>query len=74
MAAKPASAAPPKQLTPPGPAIQENLGKAAPSATFEDLIKTPYDEALFAFYGEAQLVRNASGIETPLGKPGIFTS
>ena len=74
VATKPASAAPPKQLTPPGPAIQENLGKAAPSATFEDLIKTPSDEALFAFYGEAQLVTNASGTETPLGKPGIFTS
>lgn len=74
VATKPASAAPPKQLTPPGPAIQENLGKAAPSATFEDLIRTPYDEALFAFYGEAQLVRNTSGTETPLGKPGIFTS
>jgi dipeptidyl aminopeptidase/acylaminoacyl peptidase len=74
VAIKPASAAPPKQLTPPGPAIQENLGKAAPSATFEDLIKTPYDEALFAFYGDAQLVTNTSGIETLLGKPGIFTS
>lgn len=74
IATKPASAAPPKQLTPPGPAIQENLGKEAPSATFEDLIKTPYDEALFAFYGEAQLVKNTAGAETPIGKPGIFIS
>ncbi len=72
IATKPASAAPPKQLTPPGPAIQENLGKEAPSATFEDLIRTPYDEALFAFYGEAQLVKNTAGTETPIGKPGIF--
>jgi dipeptidyl aminopeptidase/acylaminoacyl peptidase len=71
---QPAAAAPPKQLVPNGPAIQENLGKSAPSATFEDLIRTPYDEALFAFYGEAQLVKNTGGIETPVGKPGIFLS
>lgn len=72
IATRPASAAPPKQLTPAGPAIQENLGKAAPSATFEDLIRSPYDEALFGFYGEAQLVKNSAGAETPIGKPGIF--
>jgi len=71
---KPATAAPPKQLTPEGPTIQENLGKAAPSATFEDLIKSPYDEALFAFYGQSQLVTNTGGIETPLGKPAIYLS
>jgi len=69
---QPASAAPPKKLVPDGPAIQENLGKSAPSATFEDLIKTPYDEALFAFYGQTQLMKNAGGVETTLGKPGIF--
>jgi dipeptidyl aminopeptidase/acylaminoacyl peptidase len=71
---RPAAAAPPKQLVPNGPAIQENLGKSAPSPTFEDLIRTPYDEALFAFYGEAQLVKNTGGIETAVGKPGIYLS
>jgi len=71
---KPASAAPPKQGMPSGPTIQENLGKQAPSATFEDLIKTPYDEALFAFYGQSQLVKNSAGAETPLGKPAIYLS
>jgi dipeptidyl aminopeptidase/acylaminoacyl peptidase len=74
IATQPAGAAPPKQLTPAGPAIQENLGRSAPSATFEDLIRTPYDEALFAFYGKAQLVKNTAGAETPIGKPGIFVS
>jgi dipeptidyl aminopeptidase/acylaminoacyl peptidase len=69
---KPASAAPVRKLVPDGPAIQENLGKSAPSATFEDLIKTPYDEALFAFYGQTQLVKNTGGVETVVGKPGIF--
>ena len=71
---KPATAAPAKQLTPEGPTIQENLGKEAPSATFEDLIKSPYDEALFAFYGQSQLVKNTGGVETPLAKPAIYLS
>lgn len=71
---KPATAAPARKLVPDGPAIQENLGKSAPSATFEDLIKTPFDEALFAFYGQTQLVKNTDGLETPVGKPGIFVA
>ena len=69
---KPASMAPQKSLMPKGPTIQQNLGKAAPSATFEDLIKSPYDEQLFAFYGTSQLVENRGGVETPIGKPAIY--
>lgn len=69
---KPASAGPPRPLVPNGPTIQENLGKKAPSATFEDLIRTPYDEAVFAFYAEAQLTKNTDGVETYIGKPAIY--
>ncbi|MBC7902512.1 MAG: S9 family peptidase, partial [Gemmatimonadaceae bacterium] len=71
---KPAAAAPPKPLLPKGPSAQENLGKASPSRTFQDLIKTPYDEDLFAFYATAQLVKNTAGVETAIGKPAIVTS
>lgn len=71
---KPASIAPTKPLMPKGPTIQQNLGKAAPSATFEDLIKSPYDEQLFEFYATAQLVQNKNGIETAIGKPAIYTT
>ncbi|WP_421938374.1 prolyl oligopeptidase family serine peptidase [Pedobacter sp.] len=71
---KPASAAPAKPLMPKGPTIQQNLGKAAPSATFQDLIKSPFDEQLFEFFGTSQLVKNTSGIETPVGKPAIYSS
>lgn len=67
-----ASAAPPKKLTPKGPAVQEATGKAAPSATFQDLIKTPYDEDLFQFYGTAQLTQNRNGVETKIGSPAIY--
>jgi len=69
---KPANMAPQKSLMPKGPTIQQNLGKAAPSATFEDLIKSPYDEQLFEFYATSQLVENRGGIETPIGKPAIY--
>ncbi|MBS1564460.1 MAG: prolyl oligopeptidase family serine peptidase, partial [Bacteroidetes bacterium] len=72
-ALKPASAAPQRPLLPKGPSTQENLGKAAPSRTYQDLIKTPYDEDLFAFYAGSQLVKNSQGIEVPVGKPAIVS-
>lgn len=74
VATKSASAAPAKPLMPKGPTIQQNLGKMAPSATYEDLIKSPYDEQLFEFYATSQLVQNKSGIETAIGKPAIYNS
>jgi dipeptidyl aminopeptidase/acylaminoacyl peptidase len=66
------SAAPKKSVTPKGPAIQENYGKAAPDRTYQDLIKTPYDEDLFQFYGTSQLVKNAAGVETKISSPAIY--
>jgi len=69
---KPASAAPTKSLMPKGPTIQQNLGKAAPSATYQDLIKSPFDEQLFEFFATSQLVKNTAGVETPIGKPAIY--
>ncbi|MEN9598735.1 MAG: hypothetical protein RL596_1046 [Bacteroidota bacterium] len=71
---QPASAAPKKPITPKGPTVQQNLGKAAPSPTYQDLIKSPYDEQVFAFYATAQLIQNKNGIETTIGKPAILSS
>ncbi len=71
---KPASAAPAKPLMPKGPTIQQNLGKAAPSVTYQDLIKSPFDEQLFEFFATSQLVKNTAGVETPIGKPAIYGS
>ena len=73
-ALQPASAMPYKPLLPKGPTTQENLGKTAPSRTYQDLIKTPYDEDLFAFYATVQMISNTNGIETPFGKPAIYAS
>ena len=70
---QPFSAAPVKPIMPKGPTIQISLGKTSPSATFQDLIKSPFDESLFNFYATSQLVKNTAGIETKVGKPAIYT-
>jgi len=71
---KPLSAAPPKSAVPKGPTTQENYGKASPRPTFQDMIKNPYDEQLYEFYGTTQLVRNVNGTETKIGSPAIYTN
>ena len=47
--------APNAEQTPTGPNIEENLGKVTPARTYEDLLKTPSDEAIFAYYATSQL-------------------
>ncbi|HMR90805.1 MAG TPA: prolyl oligopeptidase family serine peptidase [Chitinophagaceae bacterium] len=74
VAVKPASAAPAKSLMPKGPAVQENYGKASPRPTYQDMIKSPYDEDLFAFYATSQLVKNVNGNESKIGAPAIYAS
>lgn len=71
---KPASSAPKKSITPKGPVVQENYGKAAPSRTYQDLIKSGYDEQLFDFFATSQLTKNVNGVETKLGNPTIYNS
>ncbi|MBP6286414.1 MAG: prolyl oligopeptidase family serine peptidase [Ferruginibacter sp.] len=71
---KPLSMAPKKPLAPKGPVVQQNLGKVAASVTFQDLIKSPFDETQFEFYASTQLVKNTNGIETKIGTPAIYSS
>jgi dipeptidyl aminopeptidase/acylaminoacyl peptidase len=71
---KPASAMPKRPITPKGPTVQESYGSAAPRPTFQDMIKSPYDEALFEFFTTAQLVKNVNGVETKINQPAIYTS
>jgi len=59
---------------PKGPNIQENLGKAAASRTYQDLIKTPYDEDLFDFMSTSQLIINDLQQERLFKSPGRFSS
>jgi len=58
---------------PRGPIVQENMGKAAAARTYQDLIKSPYDEDLFDYMATAQLVLNEGGMEKPIGKTAIYT-
>ena len=71
---KPLSMAPKKPLAPNGPVVQQNLGKVAASATFQDLIKNQFDEIQFEFYATTQLIKNTNGVETKIGSPAIYNS
>ncbi|HMK05609.1 MAG TPA: hypothetical protein VK489_15515, partial [Ferruginibacter sp.] len=71
---KPLSMSPKKSLAPKGPVVQQNLGKVAASPTFQDLIKSPFDETQFEFYATTQLVKNTNGSEVKIGAPAIYNS
>ncbi len=66
-------AAPVAPLAPGGPNVQEHRGGVAPVRTYQDLLTSAHDEALFIYHGTSQLVFvNAVGYErTPLGRPGL---
>jgi dipeptidyl aminopeptidase/acylaminoacyl peptidase len=67
--------APPEApVVPSGPRIQESFGKAAPVATFEDLLENEHDGKLFDYYATTQLalVNVVNGSVTPVSAPGIF--
>ncbi|MBL7769861.1 MAG: S9 family peptidase [Flavipsychrobacter sp.] len=63
-------------IAPTGPVIQESMGTAAASRTYQDLIKSPYDETLFEHYAKGQLYRLQikSGKEEKLGEAAIYRS
>lgn len=63
-----------KPLAPTGPVVQESLGKKAAARTYQDLIKSGYDEALFAYYAKSQLVFTDFTTETKIGEPAIIKS
>jgi dipeptidyl aminopeptidase/acylaminoacyl peptidase len=67
---------PAEPTVPGGPNIQENEGKTAQVATYEDMIKTAHDEDLFEYYFTSQLalVNTASGTKTSIGKPAIYSN
>lgn len=66
----------PKQpLAPSGPTIQETSGNAAPSRTYQDLLTNPYDEALFEYFMDAQIMLlDLNGGKQAIGNPGLIKS
>ncbi|HEY9403928.1 MAG TPA: prolyl oligopeptidase family serine peptidase [Pyrinomonadaceae bacterium] len=65
--------APPSNV-PREPNIQESSGRAGPVRTYQDLLRTPYDEELFDYYATAQLalVDTEGGRVTNVGAPAIY--
>ncbi len=67
---------PPDQSSvPTGPIVQETTGRKAPSRTYQDLLQNKYDEDLFSFYTQSQLVlSDLGGKETVIGDKAIMYS
>lgn len=66
--------APVEPAVPKGPNVQESEGKPAPAPTYEDLLKTAHDDALFEYFFTSQLAafNVTSGRKTFIGRPAIF--
>lgn len=66
--------APDAPTAPVGPVVQESSGKAAPVRTYQDMLTSAHDEALFEHFCTSQLaVVKLPGTVTKLGEPAIFT-
>ena len=68
----PAPAAP---SVPRGPVVQQTAGTTTPLRTFQDLLASPHDEALFVHYGTSRIARLdfATGKATPVGEPALYS-
>jgi len=67
-------AAPTSSDVPAGPNVEENLGKLTPARTYEDLLKNPADEAIFAFFATSDLaVVSLDGAFRTLPLKGLIT-
>lgn len=67
--------APTVNRVPTGPVIEENLGKKAPSRTYQDLLKNRDDEAIFSYYAAVDLVHiELTGTEKTLLQNQLLTS
>lgn len=68
-------AAPAVSRIPSGPTVQENLGKKAQAATYQDLLKNPSDEQQFAYYATAQAARiGLDGSVQKIGQVGLIAT
>jgi dipeptidyl aminopeptidase/acylaminoacyl peptidase len=57
---------------PTGPIVQESFGRTAAGSTFQNLSKSPHDEALFEYHYANQIALvDVAGKVTPLGAPGL---
>jgi dipeptidyl aminopeptidase/acylaminoacyl peptidase len=66
---------PKKPLAPSGPTVQETAGNAAPSRTYQDLLSNPYEEALFEYFMNSQIMLiDLDGKKQNIGSSGLIKS
>lgn len=66
-------AEPAAPIKPIGPNIQESSGNLSPARTFQDLLATPHDEALFEYHATTQLaVIDLEGRIRAIGRPAMM--
>ncbi|GAB5524670.1 MAG: S9 family peptidase [Roseivirga sp.] len=66
-------AMPERPAAPKGPVLQETAGAVAPSRTYQDLLKNPYDEELFEHFTTVQLrMVDLNGNSNKVGAPQII--
>ena len=64
---------PTSPLAPSGPNIEESAGNKSPARTYQDLLTNPYDEQLFEYYAQSQLVEiDLQGKVREIGEPGLI--
>ncbi len=67
-------APPTAPAVPETPVIQESTGRVAPARTYQDLLTSPHDNALFLHYGAARaVVADLAGNTTQIAGPGIIS-
>lgn len=67
--------APPQSAeVPAGPITQQTVGKDSKVRTYQDLLTSPHDEALFEYYATSQImeINIQTGESKKIGPPGIY--
>jgi len=68
-------AAPSRPPTPSGPVVEDARGEKAQNRTWQDLLASAYDEALFEHYATGRVaVLDPEGEPRAIGAPGMFAS
>jgi dipeptidyl aminopeptidase/acylaminoacyl peptidase len=68
--------APTPPPVPTGPNIEETAGKVSKVATYQDLLKTAFDDTLFEYYAASQVVEidALTGAARKIGRPDVYLS
>ncbi len=61
-----------RSRVPAGPVVQESLGEAGETRTFQDLLQDPVDGAIFEYYAKSQLMLWDGTSNNKIGKAGMI--